>query len=337
LEVDVPLRMREGWEPPYPLIKAKFDDRVSRVCIVLIGVQSRNEKVVLPEKSLFGTANGPVLVERATFVDGLSYANEFWIAYWTDAAQFEHWNRDSDMRRWLADPIRLTEGPGYWMETLSIAIEDFETIFGTENPAGVACAAEMVPNDRTHGYWGSMRDRIPSSTSDSFVSPLGNRLVRSPPRETFDKRLRVKAPKNLCYIRSGQDYSKCGIEQRKTYLEEIAPVLKDGMDYLRDNSEEAGCCSWRFATNIGPDGSRAERTFGLGLFLSMGNLEDWSSTHRTHLVIFSRWQQMYRKYDFVLELQTWHEVGILRDQGDFEYINCHPQTGLLPFFQAEEY
>jgi aldoxime dehydratase len=69
----------------------------------------------------------------------------------------------------------------------------------------------------------------------------------------------------------------------------------------------------------------------------MGNLEDWSSTHRTHLVIFSRWQQMYRKYDFVLELQTWHEVGILRDQADFEYINCHPQTGLLPFFQAEEY
>jgi hypothetical protein len=54
-------------------------------------------------------------------------------------------------------------------------------------------------------------------------------------------------------------------------------------------------------------------------------------------VIFYRWQQMYRKYDFVLELQTWHEVGILRDQADFEYINCHPQTGLLPFFQAEEY
>jgi len=73
---------------------------------------------------------------------------------------------------------------------------------------------------------------------------------------------------------------------KERFRKEIAPVLKDGMDYLRDNSEEAGCCSWRFATNIGPDGSRAERTFGLGLFLSMGNLEDWSSTHRTHLVIF---------------------------------------------------
>jgi len=181
-----------------------------------------------------------------------------------------------------------------------------------------------------------MRDRIPNSLKDAFVSPLGNKLQRSAPRDTFGKRWRVKAPTNLCYIRSGQDHSYCGAEQRQTYVDEIAPVLKSGMDFLRDNPEETGCCSLRFAEIVGPNGAKTEQTFGLGYFLSLGNLEDWSSTHRTHLVIFSKWQQMYRKYNFILELRTWHEVAILRDRTEFEYINCHPETGLLPFFEAEE-
>ena len=224
------------------------------------------------------------------------------------------------------------------MEMFSIAIDDFETIFGTPNPAGVACAATgMCPNDRTHGYWGSMRDRIPNSRHDSFVSSLGNKLSRASPRETFGKRWRIRAPANLCYIRSGQDYSYCGPEQRKSYIEEMAPVLKEGMDFLRDNPEETGCCSLRFATIVGPKDDPTEETFGLGYFLSLGNLEDWSSTHRTHLMIFSRWQQLYRRYNFSLELRTWHEVAILRDRTCFEYVNCHPQTGLLPFFEAEEW
>ena len=227
---------------------------------------------------------------------------------------------------------------GYWIETFSIARADFETIFGTNNPAGVACKATgMVHNDRSHGYWGSMRDRIPNSATDPFISPLGNRLGQKPPRETFGKHLRVNPPTNLCYIRSGQDYSHCGEEQKKFYVNEVAPVLKEGMDFLRDNPSETGCCSLRFAAVVGMDGRPTERTFGLGYFLSLGNLEDWSSTHSTHLVIFSRWQQMYRKHNVALELQTWHEVAILRSAAtQFEYLNCHPGTGLLPFFEVEE-
>ena len=27
------LRMREGWEPPYPLVKAEFGSDVSRICV----------------------------------------------------------------------------------------------------------------------------------------------------------------------------------------------------------------------------------------------------------------------------------------------------------------
>jgi hypothetical protein len=318
-------------------VKAEFGPEVEKVCVGLVGVQSRDDTARLPDRALFDEDNGPIQVECARYVDASGCTNRFWIAYWLDVDKFGAWRHDSAMRRWLSAPERLTENAGCWFETFSIARDDFETIFGTSNPSGVSCAgARMTENDRTHGYWGSMRDRIPNSLTDSFVSPMGNRLKRAAPRETFGKRWRIKAPKNLCYIRSGQDYSHCGAEQRKTYVEEIAPVLKDGMDYLRDNPEETGCCLLRFAELVGSGSAATEQTFGLGYFLSLGNLEDWSSTHRTHLVIFSKWQQMYRKYDFNIELRTWHEVGILRGQTEFEYVNCHPETGILPYFEGEE-
>lgn len=145
-------------------------------------------------------------------------------------------------------------------------------------------------------------------------------------------------PPSLCYIRSGQDFSQCGPDQRRTYLEDIQPVLKNGMDFLRDNPEETGCCTLRFSNLVDQSKPENERTFGLGIFLSLGDLEDWSSTHVTHLMIFARWQQMYRKYDHKLELRTWHEVGIIRSENaGFIYFNCHPGTGLLPFFSVEEF
>lgn len=330
------LRMREGWEPLYPLIKAEFGPEVEEVCVALIGVQSRDKNGRLPDRSLFDADNGPVQVERGRYIDSANYENQFWIAYWLDAGKFHAWKQDSAMRQWFSARDRLMEKAGYWLEAFSLVRGDFETIFGTSNPAGVACAgARMIENDRTHGYWGAMRDRLPNSRTDSFVSPMGNRLKRSSERETAGKRWRIKAPKNLCYIRSGQDYSNCGAEQRKTYLEEMAPILRIGMDYLRDNPEESGCCSMRFAEAVGSDNSATEQTFGLGYFLSLGNLEDWSSTHRTHLVIFSKLQQMHRIYPN-LELRTWHEVGILRERTEFEYVNCHSETGILPYFDGEE-
>ncbi|WP_167332443.1 phenylacetaldoxime dehydratase family protein, partial [Mesorhizobium metallidurans] len=225
---------------------------------------------------MFDEEIGPIQVERAKYVDAEGYLNEFWIAYWFDQSLFDAWQKRSAVCRWFAEDSRVDETSGYWMETFSMSLGDFETIFGTSNPAGVSCAAaRMTENDRTHGYWGSMRDRIPNSASDPFTSPLGNKLRRVEDRDTFGKRWRITPPSNLCYIRSGQDYSHCGPEQRQTYLDQIAPVLKEGMDFLRDNGEETSCCSLRFAEVVGPGDTGTEQTFGLGYFLSIGNLEDW--------------------------------------------------------------
>src|SRR6202521_3490638 len=135
------LRMREGWEPPYPLVKAEFGSDVSRICVALIGVQSCDGMGLLPDEALLDEENGPTQVDRAEYVDGSDYKNRFWIAYWTDAEKFDAWRHDSAMRRWLAGPERLLEAAGYWLETFSNSCGDFETVFRTENPPGGSCAA----------------------------------------------------------------------------------------------------------------------------------------------------------------------------------------------------
>jgi len=106
------LRMREGWEPPYPLMKAEFGSDVSRICVALIGVQSRDGTGSLPDEALLDQENGPIQVDCAEYVDGFDYKNRFWIAYWTDAEKFDAWRHDSAMRRWLADSARLIDKTG---------------------------------------------------------------------------------------------------------------------------------------------------------------------------------------------------------------------------------
>jgi len=36
-----------------------------------------------------------------------------------------------------------------------------------------------------------------------------------------------------------------------------------------------------------------------------------------------------------LELRTYHEVYVIDRHTRFEYVNCHPETGLLPYFDFE--
>jgi aldoxime dehydratase len=47
---------------------------------------------------------------------------------------------------------------------------------------------------------------------------------------------------------------------------------------------------------------------------------------------------MVRQHGADLKLKLWHGVSVLPAAGQvFEYINCQPGTGLLPYFPSEEY
>jgi aldoxime dehydratase len=77
-----------------------------------------------------------------------------------------------------------------------------------------------------HGYWGSMRDRIPLSQTDTMAS-TGDLSVR----DDGNGRVTVHGHENLAVIRSGQDWTDTQGEERRVYLEDIEPTLRAGMDF----------------------------------------------------------------------------------------------------------
>jgi aldoxime dehydratase len=46
---------------------------------------------------------------------------------------------------------------------------------------------------------------------------------------------------------------------------------------------------------------------------------------------------MVREYGKDLKLKLWHEVSVLTSEDQiFAYLNCHHDTGLLPYFSSTE-
>ena len=58
----------------------------------------------------------------------------------------------------------------------------------------------------------------------------------------------MKPHDNICLIRSGQDWSDTDAAERKMYLDDVEPVLREGMDFLRDDGRSIGCFANRYMT-----------------------------------------------------------------------------------------
>jgi hypothetical protein len=337
-----PNRMPPDWKPPAPAWSASFAQQTTPVVMAYFGTQlelSDLEKRPPSMQEFFLSTNAPDNIESACFVDRSGHRNLISSAYWTDPSRYEQWKETSGFEKWWNDRARLKDRRGYYREILTVPPNRFETIFSYRCQVGVAKTGgcPVVGPIREHNYWGSMRDRIEASARDDLLSPYGERLSRLGSTATTGHRLRVKVPENLAVIRSGQDWSDCEAAELSQYNESVRPALLEGMNYLRDHPDETGCCDLRFAEETGNDGLPLKKTFGLGYFLTLGHLEKWASTHPTHLAIFSKFLTMVREHGADLKLKLWHEVSVLPavDQA-FEYINCQPGTGLLPYFPSEE-
>jgi aldoxime dehydratase len=83
------------------------------------------------------------------------------------------------------------------------------------------------------------------------------------------------------------------------------------------------------------EGRLLDESSVVGTFLSLHALERWAESHTTHKAIYAEAFRQLRTYQERRELRTWHEVFVLRPEGQrFEYLNCHPQTGILSYFDA---
>ena len=99
-----------------------------------------------------------------------------------------------------------------------------------------------------------MRDRIPLSQTSAMAPAGAPALVRD------GACMRVKPHDNICLIRSGQDWSDTESAERKMYLEDVEPVLREGMDFLRDDGRSIGCFANRYMTVLVDAGQPTEKS-----------------------------------------------------------------------------
>jgi hypothetical protein len=152
---------------------------------------------------------------------------------------------------------------------------------------------------------------------------------------SMGRRLSIAPPPGLAVIRSGVSWQDCGNEQRESYEKNVRPKLDARMKYLVERPLESSCASLRQVVGHDHKGEAMDEGYSLGIFLSLGHLEDWAKNHPTHLAIYHRAIMERKKYQEKLELRTYNEIYVLDDQAlDFEYVNCHPATGLIRFFPA---
>ncbi|MEP3276682.1 MAG: phenylacetaldoxime dehydratase family protein [Stappiaceae bacterium] len=330
-----------GHSPAIQRYSSRVEDEVKQVRLLILGQQSQvmgiqaRKDFLSTLSTVFNHIGRPLHHDLATYTDPEGFENTFAVCYWQDEETFRAWKRGFDS--WWMEQDPSTMDRGLWVESFAVPVEYRETIAFKEYIRGLsACPMSKIEPMNESGYWGAARDRLPASAHDDLAPACTDPLKIVSGRDTLKKRIAIRdAPSNLCVIRSGVSWAECGEEQLASYQQNLEPKLNEGMDYLRQNPVKSGCCSLRQVTCLNEDGSPAKEAYSLGLFQSFNHLEEWSHNHPTHLVIYTRAQAERKKYQERLELRTYHEVYVLNEETSFDYLNCHPKTGLLPYFSAE--
>ena len=321
-------RVPDDYAPPYPSFVARHQPQVARVVMAYFGLQYRGEAPAAAASALgdiaarFGAAHGPSYWDRAHYIDQAGFSNVVSVAYWDELAKFDAWF-DAAREAWTGSGA---DGIGRYIEVLRPSMARYETLFSSsDRPEGVAVLADGMSGEvQEHAYWGGMRDRIPLSQTDE-MAPAG-----TPTLQRDGARLRVIAPDNVCLIRSGQDWSDTEDAERKLYLEEVEPVLREGMDFLRDDGLGIGCYANRYMRVLGADGRPSEKSYGQSWWHSLAALERWAESHPTHVRIFASAMKYLSTLGPAAKLRLYHEVTVAAaDEQFFEYRDCHPKTGML--------
>ena len=323
-------RVPDDYVPPYPSFVARHNPSVKRVVMAYFGLQYRGALPNAASQALaeldtaFGEGAAPGHWDRASYLDEAGYTNVISTAYWDSPGRFDNWFAEFGAA-WTAD-LHASSGVGRFTEVLRPAVERYETLFSAPDRAeGMAVLAEgMSDIVQEHAYWGGARDRIPLSQTDA-LAPNGAPLL-----ERVGRRLRIQPQHGLCLIRSGQDWSDTDDDERRMYLEDVEPVLRKGMEFLRDDGLAIGCYSNRFMTVLDGQGKPIEKSFGMSWWKSLAALERWAESHPTHVAIFGAAMQYLSKLGPAARLKLYHEVTVAAaEEQFFEYLDCHDRTGML--------
>ncbi|KAJ4026225.1 hypothetical protein NW752_001164 [Fusarium irregulare] len=123
-------------------------------------------------------------------------------------------------------------------------------------------------------YWGSARDRIPRSQTDT-LEPVGWTTLKGDDvsSDSHGKLVPVEPHENLCLIRSGQVWENSTPAEFKSYNTEIKPTLDSGMEDLTKNSQHFECFSNRYLRGEDDDGNPFGKTWSISMWESLQRLE----------------------------------------------------------------
>lgn len=328
-----PLRMPKGWEPPVPAWSSTFPESQGSVSMAVIGFQHPEAQVMDGElRELHAALGDADSLDLVTNDAGGGLRETSCIAYWRDADAAAVTLKSDGFKAFWEKHSADGLGYGLFRECTNIPFARTETLFSSPvHDHGYSQLREGTFGPISHHqYWGGMRDRIPLSAHDQMEAGGPVRVI-----EQAGNHIAVEAHENLCIIRSGQDWSQCDAEQLAEYQEQIEPVLRAGMAFLRDRGDRVNCYACRYMKDLALDGSDPKRSCGLAYFRTMKDLEDWAEHHPTHLKIFDTFLSIAPKHGPNLQLRLWHEVSVLPAAGQrADYVNCRPGTGLLGGSQA---
>jgi aldoxime dehydratase len=317
-----PIRVPSDYVPPYPSYSARFRPAVTQVVMAYFGVQWTGDRpeVMSPDLSSAGCGHR----DRAAYVDESGYETVLTVAYWDDPGVFDAWFA-AEGKTWTA-PDHSPDRVGHFTEILRPTVDRYETLFSAADQLeGVGVLAPAISGTiQEHAYWGGARDRIPLSQDDA-MAPTGRPVV-----EVDGPVRRVRPADNLCLIRSGQDWTLTDGDERRMYLDDVEPVLRAGMDFLRDDGLAVGCFCNRYVRVLDDTGTPTDKSYGLSWWSSLAALERWAESHPTHVAIFGAAMKYLSTLGPAARLKLYHEVTVASaDQQFFEYLHCHDSTGML--------
>lgn len=336
-----PMSRPAGHVPPIARYSSRFDHAPDRLAVLFVGMAAKEDDRAARAMTDFltvacGGPDAPSYFDRATFIDADGRRNRMAALYWPDRTAYSRWVGAPEVALWRTGRRALAEDFAQWWEPASTVPDKAETIAFAEYRRGLsACPFSRLEQMGETGYWGAARDRIPASAWDRLEGEVATLAPLPAPPPAHGQRLAIRPPAGLTVIRSGVSWAACGPEQRESYERNVRPKLDAGMDYLRENPVETGCPALRQVVLTDAVGQPLEEAYSLGLFISLHHLEAWAKDHPTHLAIYHRAMAERRKYQDALELRTYNEIYVLdADALDFEYVNCPPSAGLIPYFPA---
>jgi aldoxime dehydratase len=281
---------------------------------------------------------GPTCLQHARARSGTGSLTHLVSAYWVSETRFAAWEADSVPEAWWQAAERLEGDLGCWREFLRIPRNRQESLYWLDFPIGLSASPEIALYPTPYcGYYGAMRDRLQAAATDRLEAAPGAALQRRSGRAGFGQHWSVHPPHNLAVIRGGSSWGFMDTEQHADYDAQLRVPVTNGMDYLDQNPLPSGCASMRWQRSSDAGGHEEPDEYAHAYFLSLDHLENWSENHATHAAIFAAAIRRYKHYGAANQLRTWHEVFVLPEDGQrFEYFNCHPDTGLLPWFEAEQ-